>query len=226
MTPRIAYGVFAYDLAHLLGAGVLVLSFALLYQRRVTSVISTYAMQAVVLAAAAAWQGWVQDSAHLYVTALIALCAKGVAIPLALRGIVRRLRIHRSVDPALGVFPTMALGVGLATLAILVVLPTTVESGTLTREDVALALSVVLLGLLMMITRRSALTQVVGFMAMENGLILAAVGLPGMPLIVELSVAVLVMLAFVVFGVFFFRIRERFDSLDVSHLDRIGGTHR
>jgi hydrogenase-4 component E len=226
MTPRIAYGAFSYDLAHLLGAAVLVLSFALLYQRRITSIIGFYAVQSVLLAVAAAWQGWVQDSTHLYITALIAFAAKGVAIPVALRNIVFRLRIERSVDVALGVFPTMALGVGLATLSILVVLPTTVESQTLTREDLALALSVVMLGLLSMITWRSAITQVIGFMSMENGLILAAVGLPGMPLVVELSVAVLVMVAFVVFGVFFFRIRDQFDSLDVSHLDRVGGTHR
>ena len=226
MTPRIAYGALSYDLAHLLGAAVLVLSFGLLYQRRITSVIGIYAVQSVVLAAAAAWQGYAQNSAHLYITALIALSAKGIAIPLALRSIVARLRIQRSVDSALGVFPSMALGVALSTLSILVVLPNTIESETLTREDLALALSVVMLGLLVMITRRSALTQVIGFMSMENGLILAAVGLPGMPMIVELSVAVLVMLAFVVFGVFFFRIRDQFDSLDVSHLDRVGGTHR
>lgn len=226
MTQHLAYGAFSYDLAHLLGALVLVLSFGLLYQRRLTSIIGLYAVQSVVLAVAAAWQGWVQASAHLYVTALIALVAKGVVIPLALRNIVFRLRIERSADAALGVFPSMALGVAVTALSILVVLPTTVESQTLTREDLALALSVVMLGLLGMITRRSALTQVIGFMSMENGLILAAVGLPGMPLVVELSVAVLVMLAFVVFGVFFFRIRDQFDSLDVSHLDRVGGTHR
>ncbi|MCW3473719.1 hydrogenase-4 component E [Limobrevibacterium gyesilva] len=226
MEPRITYGAFAYDVAHLLGGGVLALSFVLLYQRRVTAVINTYAMQAVVLAMAAAWQGLVQGAPHLYVTALIALAAKGIAIPLALHRIVRRLDIHRSVETALGIFPSMALGVALVALSILVVLPTTMESQALTREDLALALSVVLLGLLMMITRRTALTQVVGFMSLENGLILAAVGVAGMPLVVELSVAVLVMIAFIVFGVFFFRIRERFDSLDVSHLDRVGGAHR
>ena len=108
------------------------------------------------------------------------------------------------------------------------VLPTTstAQAQTLTREDLSLALSVVLLGMLMMITRRNALTQVVGFLSLENGLILAAVGIEGMPLVVELSSAVLVLLVFVVFGVFFFRIRERFDTLDVSRLDEIGGAHR
>lgn len=223
---RLAFGALGYDVAHLLGAAVLVLSFILLYQKRITSVINTYAIQAVVLAAAAAWQGWVQDAGHLYVTAAIALGAKGIAIPLALHSIVRRLAIGRAVDPALGVFASLGIGFAMVALAILVVLPTTPQSGVLTREDLAIALSVVLLGLLMMITRRSALTQVIGFMSLENGLILAAVGVAGMPLVVELSIAVLVMLAFIVFGVFFFRIRARFDSLDVSHLDDVGGAHR
>jgi hydrogenase-4 component E len=106
------------------------------------------------------------------------------------------------------------------------VLPVTAQSHTLTREDLALALSVVLMGMLMMITRRTALTQVIGFMSMENGLILAAVSVEGMPLVVELTVAVLVLLAFAVFGVFFFRIRDRFASLSLDHFDRVGGGRR
>jgi hydrogenase-4 component E len=225
-TGQAGFGAIGYDLAHLLGGAVLVLSFGLLYQRRLTAVINIYAMQSWVLAAAAAWQGWVQASPELYVTALIALGVKGLAIPLALHRIVRRLEIHRAVETALGIFPSMAVGVALVALAILVVLPTTMQAQVLTREDLSLALSVVLLGQLMMITRRSALTQVVGFMSIENGLILGAVGVQGMPLVVELSVAVLVMVGAVVFGVFFFRIRDSFESLDDSHLDRVGGAHR
>jgi hydrogenase-4 component E len=221
---RIGFGVLSYDLAHLLGGAALVLSFGLLYQRRVTAVINIYALQGIVLAAAAAWQGWVQGAAHLYLSALITLVAKGIVIPIALHRIVRRLDIHRSIETALGIFPSMILGVGLVALSILVVLPTTLQAAALTREDLALALSVVLLGLLMMITRRNALTQVVGFMSLENGLILAAVGVAGMPLLVELSVAFLVMVAFIVFGVFFFRIRERFESLDLHNLDVVSET--
>jgi hydrogenase-4 component E len=223
---RLSFGVLSYDLAHLLGGAALVLSFALLYQRRVTAVINIYALQGIVLAAAAAWQGWVQHAAHLYLTALITLVAKGIVIPIAMHRIVRRLDIHRSIDTALGIFPSMILGVFLVALSITVVLPTTLESEALTREDLALALSVVLLGLLMMITRRNALTQVVGFMSLENGLILAAVGVAGMPLVVELAVAFLVMVAFIVFGVFFFRIRERFESLDLHHLDLVSEAER
>jgi hydrogenase-4 component E len=216
------FGTLSYDLAHLLGGAALVLSFGLLYQRRINAVIKLYMLQALVLSAAACWQGWVQDSVHLYITGAITLAAKGIAIPLALHQIVHRLRIRRAIDTALGIFPILVLGVTLVALAIVVVLPTTVHSETLTREDMALALSVVLLGLLMMITRRSALTQVIGFLSLENGLILAAIAVPGMPMVVELSAAVLVLVAAFVFGVFFFRIRERFDSLDVTHLDQIG----
>jgi hydrogenase-4 component E len=215
------FGVLAYDAAHLLDAGALVLSFLLLTQRRLPQVIVLYASQAMVLAAAAAWQGWVQDAPALYVTAVITLAAKGVAIPLALHRIVHRLAVQRSTERAMGVFPSSVLGVGLVVLAIIVVVPTTFGAHSVTREALAMALSVVLLGLLMMITRRNALSQAIGFLSLENGLILAAIGVPDMPMLVELSVAVLVLVAFVVFGIFVFRIRDQFESLDVANLDRI-----
>ena len=226
MQPHVAMGALPYDLAHMLGAGVLVLSFVLLYQQRLVALVHTYAAQAITLAAAAAWQGWAQHEPGLFLTAAIAFAAKGVIIPIALHRVIRQLRITRGVDAALGVFASMALGLGLVVLAILVVLPTTASAQILAREDLGLALSVVLLGLLMMITRRNAISQVIGFMSLENGLILAAVGVAGMPMVVELSVAVLVLVAFFVFGVFFFRLRDRFDSLDVQHLDRVGGSHQ
>jgi hydrogenase-4 component E len=220
------FGALSYDAAHMLGGAVLVLSFALLYQRRITAVLNIYAVQAGVLAAAAAWQGYIQGAPHLYVTALIALGFKAIGIPLALHRIVRQLAIHRTVETALGVGPSMVAGVACVALSVLVVLPITVAASALTREDLALALSVVLLGMLMMITRRNAITQVVGFMSLENGLILAAVGVEGMPLVVEISVAFSVLVAFLVFGVFFFQIRERFDSLDLAFLESHRGEHR
>lgn len=212
-----------FDTAHMLATAVLLLSFGLLFQRRLSGVINTFALQAVALALAAAWQAFVQDAPHLYVTALVALLFKGIAIPLGLRRIVRVLMIHRTVETALSIGLTMVVGVALVTLSILLVLPVTAESAALTRENLALALSVVLLGLLMMITRRNAVTQVIGFMSLENGLILAAVGVSGMPLVVEMSVAFAVMVAFIIFGIFFFQIRERFDTLDLHYLESFRG---
>ena len=88
------------------------------------------------------------------------------------------------------------------------------------------SLIVVLLGLLMVVTRRNAVSQVVGFMSLENGLVLAATGAKGMPLVVEISVAFSILIAFIVIGIFLFRIRERFDTVDVQVLDRFRGERR
>jgi hydrogenase-4 component E len=220
------FATLPYDVAHVLDTLVLVLSFALLYQRRLFGVLTIYAWQALLLAAAAAWQAYAQDAPHLYITAGIALVFKAIVIPIALHRIIVYLDIHRTIETALSVGATLTVGVALVALSILLVLPVTTSSGALTRESLAAALSVVLLGLLMMITRRNAVSQVVGFMSLENGLILAAVGVKGMPLVVELSIAFSVMVAFIIFGVFFFHIRERFDTLDIHDMERFRGERR
>jgi hydrogenase-4 component E len=212
-----------FDIAHTLSTSVLLLSFALLYQRRTAGVLEAFAVQAVLVAAAAAWQAYTQAAPHLYITAGIALVFKAMIVPLTLARIVRRLDIHRTIETVLGVNLTLLAGVGLVALSILLVFPVTYSSGAMTRENLALALSIVLNGLLMMITRRNAVTQVVGFMSLENGLVLAAVGVRGMPLVVEMSVAFSVLVAFIIFGMFFFRIRERFDTLDLQYLERFRG---
>jgi hydrogenase-4 component E len=215
-----------FDVAHLLAGTMLVLSFLLLYQDRITAVLNVFALQAVALALSVAWQAYAQDAPHLIVTALVALVAKGFIIPAALHRIVRRLGIHREIEQVLGGGPTMLTGLGLVALSILLVQPVGETAGTIVREDLAFALAVVLLGLLMMITRRNAVTQIVGFMSLENGLVLAATGAKGMPLVVEFSVAFSILIAFIVFGVFVFRIRERFDTVDVSALDSFRGERR
>jgi hydrogenase-4 component E len=212
-----------FDIAHLLAGGMLVLSFLLLYQDRITATLNVFALQAITLSLAVAWQAHVQNAAHLIVTALVALIIKGFVVPTALHRIVRRLNIHREIEQVIGGGPTMLTGLGIVALSILLVVPVGGNVGALVREDLAFALAVILLGMLMMITRRNAVTQVVGFMSLENGLVLAATGAKGMPLVVEFSVAFSILIAFIVFGVFVFRIRERFDTVDVSALDRFRG---
>jgi hydrogenase-4 component E len=117
----------------------------------------------------------------------------------------------------------MLAGMGLVALSLVVILPVTSQGDPVAREDLAFALSVVLLGLLVMVTRRNAVGQVVGFMSLENGLVLAATGAKGMPLVVEISVAFSILIAFIIIGVFLFRIRERFDTVDLSALDEFRG---
>jgi hydrogenase-4 component E len=212
-----------FDIAHTLSASVLVLSFALIYQRRVTGVVRAFALQAAIVAAAAAWQAWTQDAPHLYVTALIALLFKSIFVPVALMRVVRRLEIQQTIENVIEVNAALLAGVALVALSILLVYPMTASSGALTRENLALALSIVLIGLMLMIVRRNAAIQVIGFMSLENGLVLAAVGVQGMPLVVEMSIAFSVLVAFLIFGMFFFRIRERFDTLDLQRIEEFRG---
>ncbi|WP_363352067.1 hydrogenase-4 component E [Methylocystis echinoides] len=209
------------DVAQLLAGGLVLVSFMLLYQDRLSGLINIFALHALVLALSVAWQAYVQDAPHLYVTAGIALIFKALVIPFSLRAIIKRLRIHRTVEIVGGVGWTMLFGMFLMALSLVVMLPATTTADPFAREDLAFALAIVLLGLLMMVTRRNAVSQIIGFMSLENGLILAAAGADGMPLVVEISVALSVLIAFIVVGVFLFRIRERFDTVDLFELDRV-----
>ncbi|MCR4282479.1 MAG: hydrogenase-4 component E [Bauldia sp.] len=213
----------AFDVSHLLAGGLVLVSFMLLYQDRLYALLNTFALHALVLALSVAWQAFVQDAPHLYVTAAIALVLKAIVIPVALHRIVQRLGIHRQVETVVGIGPTMLAGMALVALSMVVMLKVTAEADPLAREDLAFALAVVLLGLLVMVTRRNAVSQVVGFMSLENGLVLAATGARGMPLVVEISVAFSILIAFIVIGIFLFRIRERFDTVDLAALDRFRG---
>ncbi len=215
-----------YDVTHFLSGLMLLISFMLLYQDRMFPILNVFAVQAVVLSLAVAWQAFTQDAPHLYITAGLALVMKAGVIPWALHRIVRKLGIHRDIETVVGVGMTLIAAVLLTILAILIVVPMTEAQTASTREDLAFALAIILLGLLMMIMRRNAISQIVGFMSMENGLILAATAAKGMPLVVEISVTFSVLIAFFVFGVFVFRIRERFDTIDINVLDQYRGEHK
>ena len=217
----------SFDIAHMLAGGLVLVSFLLLYQDRMFALLNVFALHAVVLSASVAWQAYIQSAHHLYVPAAIALGLKAVIIPVALRRVVIRLGIHRNIENVTGVGATMLAGMGLVGLSMVVMLKATSPAvDPLAREDLAFALSVVLLGLLMMVSRRNAVSQIIGFMSLENGLILAATGAKGMPLVVEISIAFSVLVAFIVIGVFLFRIRERFDSVDSQALDAFRGERR
>jgi hydrogenase-4 component E len=213
----------AFDVSHLLAGGLVLVSFMLLYQDRLYALLNIFALHALVLALSVAWQAYIQEAPHLYVTAGIALVLKAIVIPVALHRIIERFGIHRQIETVVGIGPTMLAGVALVALSMVVMLRVTAGADPLAREDLAFALAVVLLGLLVMVTRRNAVGQVVGFMSLENGLVLAGTGAKGMPLVVEISVAFSILIAFIVIGIFLFRIRERFDTVDLQALDRFRG---
>ena len=213
----------AYEVSRFLAGLMLLASFSLLYQDRIAAVLNTFAAQAVLLSMAVGWEAWTQDRPHLFITAALALGLKAIIIPVALRRMVDRLGLTRGVEKVVGVGSTLMMGLALTALALLLVLRVTASAESFTREGLALALAIVLLGLLMMITRRSVVTQIVGFMSLENGLILAATGARGMPLVVEISVAFSVLIALLVFGVFVFDIHDRFEGVGVEAIERMRG---
>ena len=208
----------AYEISHLLAGVMLVTSFALLYQQRIAAVLTAFAAQSITLSLAVAWAAWSEHRPDLFITAAIAFSLKGVVIPVALHRTVTRLGVHREVEKVVGVGMALLVGLALSGLSQALVVKLTHAVPGLAREELALAMAIVLLGFLMMIVRRNAVTQIVGFMSMENGLILAATGAQGMPLVVEVSVAFSVLIA-----LFVFRIRERFDTIDIEALDRMRG---
>jgi hydrogenase-4 component E len=172
-----------FDIAHMLAGGLVLVSFMMLYQDRLYALLNIYALHALLLALSVAWRAFAEGAPHLYVTAAIALVFKAIIIPVALHRIIARLGIHREIETVVGIGPTMLAGMGLVALSIVVMLRVTAQADPLAREDLAFALSIVLLGLLLMVTRRNAVSQVVGFMSLENGLVLAATGARGMPLV-------------------------------------------
>lgn len=197
-------------------------SFALLAQRRLLAQVHVFAWQGAVLATVTAFAAAAGDAPHLYLSALLTLALKALLIPAMLRRLIRRLDLERHVDLLQHGAPVLMIGAALVLFSYWISLPIERLDIQVTRNVLSLSLAVVLLGLLVMVARTHAITQVVGFMSIENGLFLAAVSATqGMPMIVELGIAFDVLVAAILFGVFFLQISESIDSLDVDRLNRL-----
>ncbi|HEY7887960.1 MAG TPA: hypothetical protein VIC29_07010 [Steroidobacteraceae bacterium] len=203
-------------------AVMLLLSFAMLSQRRIVSLVNLYAVQGGALATATLLVAWRTGEGHLYLSAALTIALKVIFLPWLLHRLIRRLEVYWDTEPLLNVSGTMLAGLLIVVFAFGLAQPITQLASTATRSAIGIAVSVVLLAFLMMITRRKAMSQVVGFLSMENGLFFAAMSATyGMPMVVELGVALDVLVAMLVLGVFFFQIREQFDSLDLHHLESL-----
>ena len=210
------------QLIHLLAALLLLIAFAMLSQRRLLSLIHLFAVQGVVLALSTFLVALSTGQAHLYGSALITLALKVILLPWILHRLIHKLNIQWDVEPLINIPTTMLVGIGLVVFAFNLALPISQLAGTITRGTIGIALACVLLAFLMMITRRKAVPQVIGFLAMENGLFFAATSATyGMPMVVELGVGLDILVAVLIFGIFFFHIRETFDSLDLRHMERL-----
>ncbi len=210
------------QVVNLLAALLLLISFAMLSQRRIVNLVTLFAWQGAALSASTAIVAWSTGQHHLYWSAGLTLLLKVIVMPWFFYRLVRQLDVNREVEAMLNIPTTMLIGIALVIFAFNLALPISQMSGTVTRSTLGIAMACVLLAFLMMITRKKAITQVIGFLAMENSLFFAATSATyGMPLVVEMGVALDVLVGVFVLGIFFFHIRETFDSLDLRHMEKL-----
>ena len=210
------------QLINLFAALMLLLAFAMISQRRVLSLIHLFALQGATLVACTAVVGYATDQTHLYISAGITLALKVLLIPWFLHRMINRLSVRWDVETLINIPITMLIGIVLVIFAFNVAAPIAQLSSSVARGTLGIALACVLLSFMMMITRSKAVPQVIGFLSMENGLFFAAVSATyGMPMVVELGIALDVLVGILILGVFMFQIREQFDSLDIRHLEKL-----
>jgi hydrogenase-4 component E len=210
------------QLINLLAALLLLLAFAMLAQRRVLTLINLFAAQGFALAVSTGIVAYATAQPHLYWSAGLTLALKVVALPWLLHRLIRKLDVRWEFESLINIPTTMLIGIVLVVFSFNLALPIAQLANTVTRATLGIALASVMLSFLMMITRRKAIPQVIGFLSMENGLFFAATSATyGMPMVVELGIALDVLVGMLILGVFFFQIREQFDSLDLKHLEHL-----
>jgi hydrogenase-4 component E len=207
---------------NLLGALLLILAFAMIAQRRILSLVHLFTAQGATLVLTTAVVGYVTHQPHLYLSAGITLLLKVLLIPWLLHRVIRRLDIRWELESLINIPTTMLIGIVVVIFSFNLALPISQFSSTLASGTLGIALACVMLSFLMMITRAKAVPQVIGFLSMENGLFFAATSATyGMPMVVELGIALDVLIGVLILGVFMFQIREQFDSLDIRHLENL-----
>ena len=213
---------FAMQFINLLAALLLLIVFAMLTQRRILSLINLFALQGFVLALSTFVVAYSTAQHHLYYSAGLTLLLKVMLLPWLLHRLIRKLNVRWDVETLLNIPTTMLVGIALVIFSFNLAAPITQLAEGITRGLIGIALASVLLSLLMMLTRRKAVSQVVAFLSLENGLFFAATSATqGMPLVVELGIALDVLVATFIFGIFFFQLRETFDSLDITHMEKL-----
>ena len=212
----------AGQLINLFAAVILMLAFAMLSQRRILSLIHLFTLQGLTLAAATAVVGYVTAQPHLYLSAGLTFVLKVLLIPMLLHRMIERLDVRWDVEALINVPTTMLIGIVLVIFAFNLAEPISRLSSSIAGGTLGIALACVLLSFTMMIIRSKAVPQVIGFLSMENSLLFAATAATnGMPMLVELGIALDVLMGFLILGVFMFQIREQFDSLDIHHLEQL-----
>lgn len=200
----------------------LVFGLLLLWRRGVPAYVNAFTWQSIVLANVAATVGWFAHERELYVVAGLLVLVKGVAIPRLLRAMERRFTSEREVAPYVNTATSLVVAGLLVLFSYAIMRPVVAASQLPTRAGMPLAMGLVLVSLFVVVSRKKALTQVIGFLMLENGIaLLAILGAYGIPLIVELGVFLDALMGFLVMQIVVYRIHETFETLDVDRLDRL-----
>jgi hydrogenase-4 membrane subunit HyfE len=213
---------YALQILNLLAALLLLTTFAMLSQRRIVSLIHLFTLHGAILVATALVMAYVSGEVHLYYSAALTFALKVLLIPWILHKLIARLKIKSDIDALINIPSTMLIGIVLVIIAFNLALPIAQLSESIARGALGIALACILLSFMMMIARSKAVPQVIGFLSMENGLFFAATAATsGMPMIVELGIALDILIGLLILGVFMFQIREQFDNLDIHNLESL-----
>jgi len=209
------------QILNLFAALMLLLTFAMLGQRKIMTLIQLFVLHGLMVVASAILIAYQTHNHHLYYSAALTFAVKVVVIPLILRKLLLSLSVKREVDPLVNVPTTMLIGIVLVIIAFNLAIPVAALSSSIASGTLGIALACIFLSFMMMLVRSNAVPQVIGFLSMENGLFFAATAVTdGMPLLVELGVALAVVGGTLVVGLFMFQMREHFDDLNVRNLEQ------
>ena len=202
----------------------LVTSFLVVGGKRLEFAVRIIALQAMLLALIAAVTARFTGVNEAYLAAFLTMAVKVAAIPYILYRVIRRINVRRETCAFIGTKTSLVLA-GMLVILSFGVTPRVLGSGhSAAGNALPVAVSLLLLGLFVMITRKLAVMQIVGLLMMENGLFLAGVGTTyGMPLVVELGIFLDILVGVLIMGVLSFKINSTFDSIDTYQLKKLKG---
>lgn len=214
----------ANDVLILCAAGMLVSAYLMVGQKALFTAIRLYGIQSLLLGIVATTIALSEARHDLFVTAALTVALKGILIPWFLMRVIDRIGIHREIEPFLNVPASLLVCLGLTVVGYRVSTGFPEGARGASHHLIGVALSMLLIGLFLMVTRKKAITQILALLTVENAVFLVAVGVTsGMPLVVELGISFDVILAVLILGILVHRIVDRFESMDVSRLSNLKG---
>jgi hydrogenase-4 component E len=201
---------------------VLIFGIMLLWSRSLSTHISMFRWQSAILSGILVLIGYFGHDSELYFVAGFMFILKTLILPYYLDRMRVNLKVTREIDPYMNNATSLIVAGLLVLLAYAITRPLVLISSLPTRGGIPLAMGLIFVGLFVVLSRKKALTQVIGFLVLENGIVLlAALGTYGIPLMVELGVFLDVLMGFLVMQVLVYHIQDTFESIDVDQLNQL-----